>query len=194
MAKQKKPSVNWRSINNRLDTLDAQMRDVYKNTFNTDITNSMNLNNITDDIMDSIDALIANDSDIQGIPNISRLYNRLNSKKGSIGEFKDDDILSIFDDKAMVSNLMDVYSKSRSIKQMDEQIDTVCKYMPKLQDALDIKKDSVLVAETFTKDYLNLISGLNKDDKDFSSRVLALKEKYGLEDLLDDVVSRTQKY
>ena len=87
------------------------MRDVYKNTFNTDITNSMNLNNITDDIMDSIDALIANDSDIQGIPNISRLYNRLNSKKGAIGEFKDDDILSVFDDKAMISNLMDVYSK-----------------------------------------------------------------------------------
>ena len=151
MARQKKPSVNWRSINNRLDTLDAQMRDVYKNTFNTDITNSMNLNNITDDIMDSIDALIANDSDIQGIHNISRLYNRLNSKKGSIGEFKDDDILSIFDDKAMVSNLMDVYSKSRSIKQMDEQIDTVCKYMPQIQDALDIMQESALVTETFTK-------------------------------------------
>ena len=195
MAKQKKPSTNWRSINNRLDVLDAQMRDVYKNTFNTDINNSFNLSTITDDIMDSIDALIANDSDIQGIPNVSRLYNRLNSKKnnGTVGEFTDD-VFSIFDDKAMVSNLMDVYSKSRSIKQIDEQIDTVCKYMPKLQDALDIKKDSVLVAETFTKDYLNLISGLNKDDKDFSSRVLALKEKYQLEDLLDEIVARTEKY
>ena len=195
MAKQKKTSTNWRSINNRLDVLDAQMRDVYKNTFNTDIANSSNLSTITGDIMDSIDALIANDSDIQGIPNISRLYNRLNSKKdnGQVGEFSDD-IFSIFDDKAMVSNLMDVYSKSRSIRQIDEQIDTVCKYMPKMQDALDIKKDSVLVAETFTKDYLNLISGLNKDDKDFSSRVLALKEKYHLEDLLDEVVARTEKY
>ena len=78
MAKQKKPSTNWRSINNRLDVLDAQMRDVYKNTFNTDINNSFNLSNTNNDIIDCIDALIANDSDTQGIPNISRLYNRIN--------------------------------------------------------------------------------------------------------------------
>jgi hypothetical protein len=77
---------------------------------------------------------------------------------------------------------------------MDEQIDMVCKYMPKLNDALEIKKDSVLVSETFSKDYLNLISGLNKDDKDFSSRITALKDKYDLEDLLDTIVMNTSKY
>jgi hypothetical protein len=170
------------------------MQDAYKGTYSTNIANSMNLNNITDDIMDSIDALIASDSDVQGIPNISRLYNRLNTKKSNeLGSFSED-IFSIFEDKSMISNLMDIYSKSRSIKQIDEQIDTVCKYMPKLQNALDIKKDSVLVSETFSKDYLNLISGLNRDDKDFSSRILVLKDKYKLEDLLDEMCARTQKY
>ena len=190
--KRKKPSVNWRSINNRLDSIDIQMQDAYKNTYNTTQANSMNLQNITDDIMGSIDALIADDSDIQGIPNISRLYNRLQSKKDN--SFSDTVFQDIFEDRTLMNNLMDVYSKSRSIKQMDDQIDTVCKYMPKLQNALDIMKDSVLVSETFSKDYLNLISGLNKDDEAFATRAIALKNKYDLEDTLDKIAAQTSKY
>lgn len=191
-SKRKKPSVNWRSINNRLDSIDLQMQDAYKNTYNTTQANSMDLHNITDDIMGSIDALIADDSDIQGIPNISRLYNRLQSKKDN--SFSDEVFKDVFEDKTLLNNLMDVYSKSRSIKQMDDQIDTVCKYMPKLQNALDIMKDSVLVSETFSKDYLNLISGLNKDDDAFASRAVAMKNKYDLEDLFDRIFSQTSKY
>lgn len=192
MAKKRKTAVNWRSINNRLDSIDLQMQDAYKNTYNTSKANSMDLDNITNDIMGSIDALIADDSDIQGIPNISRLYNRLQSKKDS--SFSDEDFRNIFEDRSLMNNLMDVYSKSRSIKQLDDQIDTVCKYMPKLQNALDILKDSVLVSETFSKDYLNLISGLNKDDDSFATRAVALKTKYGLEDLLDRIFAETSKY
>lgn len=189
--KKKKPSVNWRNINSRLDSIDAQMQDVYKGTYNTTQSNNLTLQNITDDIMGSIDALIADSSDIQGIPNISRLYNRIQSKTDS--SFNED-IFSIFEDKNLVSNLMDVYSKSRSIRQMDEQIDTVCKYMPKMQNALEILKDSVLVSETFSKDYLNLISGLNKNDDAFASRAIMLKNKYDLENVLDIAAWQTLKY
>ena len=173
-TKTRKPSVNWRSVNSRLDQIDALMQDVYKGTYRVDASNSINLQNITDDIMGSIDALIASDANITGIPNISRLYNRIQSKSDTLGEFSTQEFMDVFNDKTMISNLMDVYAKSKTIRQMDEQIDMVCKYMPKLQDALEIKKDSVLVSETFSKDYLNLISGLNRDDKDFSSRITAL--------------------
>lgn len=193
-TKTRKPSVNWRSVNNRLDQIDALMQDVYKGTYHVDASNSTNLQNITDDIMGSIDALIAGDSNITGIPNISRLYNRIQSKSDALGEFSAQEFMDVFNDKTMISNLMDVYAKSKTISQMDEQIDMVCKYMPKLQDALEIKKDSVLVSETFSKDYLNLISGLNRDDKDFSSRVTALKDKYGLEDFIDTMDMNASKY
>ena len=183
--------MNWRSINDKLDSIDAQMQDAYKSTYNTTQTNSINLKNITNDILGSIDALVADDSDIQGIPNISRLYNRLQSKKDN--SF-DESIFSIFEDKNLINNVMDVYSKSRTIKQMDDQIDTVCKYMPKLQNALDILKDSVLVSETFSKDYLNLMSGLNKDDESFSTRAIVMKDKYQLEELFDTIAANTSKY
>ena len=192
MARKKKQSVNWRSINNRLDSIDLQMQDAYKTTYNSTQVNSMNLKNISDDIMGAIDALVADNSDIQGIPDISRLYNRLKTKEGN-SSFSED-IFDIFNDKSMINNLMDVYSKSRSIRQMDDQIDMVCKYMPKLQNALDILKDSVLVSETFSKDYLNLISGLNKDDDAFATRAIALKNKYDLENLFDTISGRTSKY
>lgn len=193
-TKTRKPSVNWRSVNSRLDQIDALMQDVYKGTYRVDASNSTNLQNITDDIMGSIDALIANDTNINGIPNISRLYNRIQSKSDTLGEFSAQEFMDVFNDKTMISNLMDVYAKSKTIRQMDEQIDMVCKYMPKLQDALEIKKDSVLVSETFSKDYLNLISGLNRDDKDFSSRITALKDKYDLEDFIDTMDMNTSKY
>lgn len=189
--KKKKQSVNWRLVNDRLDSIDLQMQDVYKSTYNTTQANSMSLKNITTDILGSIDALVADDSDIQGIPNISRLYNRLQTKKDN--SF-DESIFSIFEDKNLINSVMDVYSKSRTIKQMDDQIDTVCKYMPKLQNALDILKDSVLVSETFSKDYLNMMSGLNKDDEAFSSRAIIMKDKYQLEDFLDTVAANASKY
>ena len=84
-TKTRKPSVNWRSVNSRLDQIDALMQDVYKGTYRVDASNSTNLQNITDDIMGSIDALIANDTNINGIPNISRLYNRIQSKSDTLG-------------------------------------------------------------------------------------------------------------
>lgn len=195
-TKSKKKAINWKSVNSRLDTIDALMQDVYKGTYHTDMSNNIALKNIESDIMGSIDALISSDSNISGIPDISRLYSRIQSKDQSstkIGEFTED-IFDLFNDKKLMATLSSVYQQSASIRQYDEQIDMVCKCMPKMEDALQIKKDSVLVSETFSKDYLNLISGLNKDDPNFSSRAVRLKDKYGLEDLFDTMDYKTEKY
>ena len=53
-TKTRKPSVNWRSVNSRLDQIDALMQDVYKGTYRVDASNSTNLQNITDDIVAKI--------------------------------------------------------------------------------------------------------------------------------------------
>lgn len=194
MAKKNNRKPNWRDLNARLDNMDAQMRDAYTYTYHADKSTSSDMKMISDDILSSIDRIVASSSDIQGTPNISRLYRKLNANNSrKIGEFSDE-IFDIVNDKAMMNNVMDTFAKSRSIKMFDDQIDTICRYMPKMEDALVIKRDNVLSADNFTKDYINLISGLNTDARSFSVNANKLKEKYDLQKFFDDVCLRTSKY
>ena len=194
MARKNDKKPNWRALNARLDTMDAQMKDAYGYTYHADKSTSNDMKMITDDIMDSIDRIVANSSDIQGSPNISRLYRKLNAGSNrELGKFNDQ-VFDIVNDKAMMNNLMDTYSKSRSIRMFDDQIDTICKYMPKMEDALVIKRDNVLSADNFTKDYINLISGLNTEQRSFAVNAMTLKDKYNLQAFFDDVCLRTSKY
>ena len=193
MAKDEK-KISWRSINNSLDTLDSQMKGIHKDTYFSDKSDKLSLDQISGDIMKSIDNIISNNSDVQGVPGISRLYSRLSkTQTKTMGEFSDD-IFSIFNDKQMVNSITDTFARTRSIKQLNDQIDTICKYMPKLEDAINLKKDNVLSADCFTKDFLNMISGLSNDDHIFSMRAEAVKEKYNIQDMFDEMDYRASKY
>ena len=192
MAKKNKPN-NWRTISNSINTIQRQLDGIHKDTFFSSNDNKISLDNISDDILGSIDNIIANNSDVQGVPGLSRLYARASKKDNSIGKI-DDDVFDIFNDKKLVGDAMDVYAKTRSIKLLDDQIDMVCKYMPKLEQALTIKKDNVLSADSFTKDFINMVSSVNKTDETFSSRVEDIKDKYIIQNLFDIMDYRASKY
>lgn len=193
MAKDDK-KISWRSINNSLDTLDSQMKGIHKDTYFSDKSDKLSLDQISGDIMKSIDNIISNNSDVQGVPGISRLYSRISKTQSkNVGEFSDD-IFSVFQDKQMVNSLTDTFAQTRSIKQLNDQIDTICKYMPKLEDAINLKKDNVLSADCFTKDFLNMISGLSNDDHIFSMRAETIKDKYNIQDVFDEMDYRAFKY
>lgn len=191
MAKKDKPN-NWRKISASINNIQNQLDGIHKDTFFS-YNNKTSLDNIADDILGSIDNIIANNSDVQGIPGLSRLYSRAATKNNEIGKI-DSDVFEIFNDKKLVGDAMDVYSKTRSIKAMDEQIDMVCKYMPKLEQAITIKKDNVLSADSFTKDFINMISSVNKTDETFSSRVDEIKTKYNIQNTFDILDYRASKY
>ena len=192
MAKKDKPN-NWRKISAGLNNIQSQLDGVYKDTFFSSNDNKISLDNISDDILGSIDNIIANNSDVQGIPGLSRLYARAASKNKEIGKISDD-IFDIFNDEKLVGDAMDIYSKTRSIKVIDDQIDMVCKYMPKLEQALTIKKDNVLSADSFTKDFISMVSSVNKTDETFSSRTQDIKNKYNIQNLFDIMDYRASKY
>ena len=155
---------------------------LYKSTYYSDSSNRDALQALKSDISTSIKSIMDNNKDNTGIPNMSRVYERLllnkqNDEK-SVKEFE-----AIFGDNEFVSNLANSYLDNRWVKAMDKEIDEVLRYMPKLQEAINVMRDNVLSSDSFSKDFLNLESMINvstSDKEQFSRNVDRMKDRYNL--------------
>ena len=159
--KSKSSIGNMKNITNNLDNIDSKMGDIYRNTYSSRDSNKKELTRITDDIYDSVNKILSNNSDINGIPDISRLYTRMKNKDND-KITKDntqliEDITDIFQDKELLNALSANPEINRYIKSLDEQYDLICKYMPELEEALTIKKDNTLSSDNFTKEYIIIL-------------------------------------
>ncbi|WP_301204566.1 hypothetical protein [Bacteroides acidifaciens] len=136
------------------------------------------MSQITDDLTASIQTAIKGDSVYADMSNTTKLYEKIFRNNGALGQSnlfgnqygpsanKGDDILALFSDPEIMSSLMQTYSDTRYIKVIDEEIDMCLKHMPKLQMALNIKKDNVLCADNFSKSFIipELENSLNNID------------------------------
>src|SRR5699024_5907396 len=112
-----------------------------------------------DELTDTIRKVTDNDPEYQNLSNITSLYqklsNRLNSSGDAIisnfGKNNDKDISTLFQTNEMMASLMEVYARTKWITELDSEFDMICKYMPKLKVALDIKRDAVLCSDSYTK-------------------------------------------
>ena len=145
MAKDEKRSFS--KVDKQINALNKYVDKMYKTTYSSRSDNKNALETITDTIDDNIDALISRVNG-QNISDISNLYIRLNnaSKTSSDATTKriQDSIESLFDEKGQLLDTINVDNIRRSIIALDYQYDIICKYMPKMEDALEIKKDNVL--------------------------------------------------
>lgn len=195
MAKEKKKSGNKRildlvrSVQNNMDSL-------YKNTYISQTNNVKDLNTLKQDIDSSIDSIINNNIDSVGIPNISQLYSRIQQKNSKSSDSTvTNEIESLFDNKNIADGLMYSFNENRYLKEYDEEIDMICKYMPKLEEALDAKKDNVLAADNFSKDFINVLNTSNvKEEVAFQDRIDNIKKTYKLLDLFEECYDNTAKY
>ena len=133
---------------------------------------------------------------------ISDLYARtlaFSSDDDTIMEFK-----QALQDESMLTDLMDMYSQNAVQRDIDREIDVVCKYVPKLEEALDIKADHVLSADHFNKDSITITPITNETGKNDTenldtqygakSDIEAFKKKYRLKELMDELYKKTAKY
>ena len=154
-------------INKLLASLDRQSSDLFKSTYHTTDTNRQIMSQITDDLTASIQTAIKGDSIYADMSNTTKLYEKIFRKNGGVlgqanvfgnpygpSTGKGDDILALFSDPEIMSSLMQTYADTRYIKVIDEEIDMCLKHMPKLQMALNIKKDNVLCADNFSKSFI----------------------------------------
>lgn len=175
------------------DKIQSNMDTLYKSTYFNSPRGNKDINNLTLAMNRSIDKIINNNTTNTGISNISKLYNRImdtQSDKKIISDIED-----VFSDDALMSAVMDSYNENKYLRDLDKEIDTVCKYMPKLLEALDTKKDNVLSADSFSKDFINIVDTANTTDLTiFTDRIDKLKDLYDLQIFAEDVYDNTAKY
>jgi hypothetical protein len=178
------------------DLVQGNMDDIYKSTYYADPNNRDQLNAIKTDITASIKDIMDVNSDNIGEPNISRLYERLllNSQNDSdtVQEFE-----RIFGDNEFINSLTSSYLDNRWVKAIDDEINEVMKYMPKLQEALSTIKDNVLSSDSFSKDYLNLesqIAPTKHSQEQFARNINDMKERYDMLKLTSDIYDKASTY
>lgn len=176
-------------------TIQSNTDNLYKTVFYSDPSNKQSLEAIKTDITSSIKDIMTSSSDILGAPNVSKLYERLIMTQNDASLTREYE--RIFGNNEFVSNLTASYLDNRWVKAVDTEIDEICRYMPKLQEALDTITDNVLSADSFSKDYLNITNDLSDSktsDEQFSRNVEDLKERYELPKLIKEIYEKESKY
>ena len=178
-------------INKSINSLQNTMNNLYQSTYSTRTDNKTAASSIFNTIDDNLDKILNNINN-QNVSDIANLYSRLQSHESINRDLEE----LLTQNGANIIDSINMDNVRRYIQSMDYQIDLICRYMPKLQDALDIMKDNVLSSDSFTKEFVNAIS--KKSSKEyidlFTDRAKHLKEKYSIEDLYDEIYDKTSKY
>lgn len=182
-------------------SIQSNIDDLYKNTYFTNNDNSKYIDSIKRKMDDDLEGLIDKAKAQNGGTNMADLYARTLARNDtdSLNEIR-----SALEDETVLADIMDIYSQNALVRDLDREIDTVCKYMPKLDEALDIKKDNVLSADHFNDDAVRIsienVAGAgitndnnNKSEADGSDLELFAR-KYDLEAFRNELYSKTAKY
>lgn len=168
---------------------------LYRNTYMANPQSSKDIKDLTARINDNIDNIVNRNMDTYGMPSVSKLYSRIAASNRDEKDITDS-LESMFDNGLMTDDLYGMFMSNRYLKELDNEIDTVCKYMPKLEEALQVQRDCVLSADHFSKDFLNLIplGVTDTTSGTFNERVSDLKRKYKLAQLVEEIYEDVSKY
>lgn len=200
-------NASQRKINNSLDLLDRQVNDLYRTTYSTTNTSEELKSQLSDKLDDAIKKSTQDDGDIQNLSNTSKIIMKLmkpenngasNKLNKSFGKGAGDDISVLFNNAGVQASLMDTYAKTKWITELDNEFDLICKYMPKLQAALDIKRDAVLCSDSYTKEFLNVRpryeNPTSSANAAISSNIEEMIKKYDLSNRAEKWYENTSKY
>ena len=190
----KKP-FNFKKIIDLSKVLNNRMNDIYRQTYNSSRSTRKELNDISDRVEDNIDAIMNRNNDID-TPNITKLYSRAILNKNLNDRKVQKQIEDVFSDEGITNNLLGTYLENKNVKDLINEIDTVLKYMPKLDEALKAKRDALLSSDNFAKDFINAsVSSMYDEDRIvFTSRINSMKNKYKLPEKFDSTTYFTMKY
>lgn len=180
------------------DFINSNLSKLYSNTYYSNLSDKEDLNNIKNKLDDSIDNLVTVNKDNSGRSSLSTLYSRL-SKTTDIPEEQNithslEDLMN--DNAVMDASMMSfINSTSTSIFDYDNKIDTILKYMPELKEALDCRKDNVLSADHFSKDFINVINkNLSENSKYYNEHIKEIKKRYKFTELADQIYDLAATY
>ena len=176
-----------------VDVIQNNVDVLYKYTFYTPPDTKKELENITSKVHKTLDNIVANNIDNTGYSNISSLYTRLGALQKDPGV--NNKITDIMSDTKITESLMTSYYENKMLRDIDNEIDVCCKYMPELEEALETRRDNVLSSDHFSKDFLIIENTYNVTEETlFNKRIAELKENYDLLNFIDELYFNTDKY
>ena len=160
----------------------------------TTSSNGDELNDLSDAINRSIDQIVDRNMNVVGMPSISKLYSRINSdspKNTIINGLE-----QMFNEGTINDDLYTMFMNNRYLREFDDEVDTVCRYMTKLEEAILAQKDAVLSADHFSKQYLSAEPDIigDKGSSLFDQQWKDMMKKYKIEKLIEDMYYNTSKY
>lgn len=185
VIKNKKQASRIQTI---INNIASGMDKLYKSTYMTTPMNNKDLDNVKTSFNKSLDKILNNNYNNNGDTNLSKLFAR------GPGKDRNQDFVDIFEDKQFTDSLISDFTESKKLKELDNEIDQILTFMPMLEDALDAKKDNVLSADNFARDYLNVVNNANSVGEDFINNIKQLKEQYNLLELSEYCYDMASKY
>lgn len=195
MAKKDDPiNYNMKQINQFAGNIKDGMNQIYANTYFNTIQNNKDLDDIRKGIDSSISKIISRNYNSIGMPSITHLYTRLNDT----GNEKLKDLEKLLnDDQINVADILSSYSDQSDIRNFDQEIDSICTYMPRLNDALNMKKENVLSADTYGNDFFNaknLSKTSDEEQSKFVDNLDLIKKNLGLVEFFEASYDNAARY
>lgn len=187
-------SVNSsKKISKKLDLLDQKIDGLYKDIYISRPDNKKNLDQVLNRIDDAIDKIQDQEISVSGM---SELLRRIDSENGSNTTKLMNSVGELFNDQNMINSLFANDDIHKYIARQNYQYDMICKYLPKLVDALEIKRDNVLCSDNFEKDFINpkSIKSNKQELEKFSSNNKKIEQEYEISKFFDKTYMNVSKY
>ena len=200
MARKDDKKKSSSGIINRLsNTIQNNLDNLYSKTYYSQPSNKQDLESIKSKLDSSIDNIVSVNMDNTGKGTMSTLYSRMQQQGSTLkpGDKESGKSLEslINDSQVIEAGLMGFINNTTTVFDYDNKIDTILKYMPRLQEALDTRKDNVLSADHFSKDYINITSSnITNDSETYNEHIKFIKETYKFQDLTDEIYDQASKY
>lgn len=184
-----------RKISKKIDILDKKMDSLYSDIYISRPDNRQNLDSLVNDLDTALDKLYDPENDISGM---SELLRRIEQRNGSSPQMDQlyNGLEEIFNDRGLINSLFENEELHRYIAGQNYQYDMICHYLPKLEDALDIKKDNVLSSDNFSKQFINPESSKSSKEEisKFVSNSDRLETEYSISAFLEKTYQNASKY
>lgn len=200
MAKNDKNQRRANSLITKLsDTVQNSLDNLYSKTYYSQPSNKQDLDSIKNKLDSSIDNIVSVNMSNTGKGTMSTLYSRMQQNAPKLGGPNDENGKKleelINDNQVIESGLMGFINNTTTVFDYDNKIDTILKYMPRLQEALDTRKDNVLSADHFSKDFINITSSnISNDSETYNEHIKFVKDTYKFQDLTDEIYDAASKY
>jgi hypothetical protein len=127
---------------------------------------------------------------------MTQLLQRLDGKASTNSEDLISAVTDVFSDNSLLGTLFNNQDVHKHIAAENYTYDLICKYLPKLEEALAIKRDNVLCADNFDKKFLNAeyYKSTKSAQELFSINDNKLIDKYDLNDFLEKTFWNASKY